>query len=97
MWHRHIRRGPRERKKLTGKERSGLFGKEAETGRSTCRVEVRRKRPRLLEGWTTTMFDIRTVNLDADSYLRMTPKKDLVKAEKDKKDLYIQSWMERRC
>ena len=31
---------------------------------------------------TTMMFDIIIVNLDAGSYLRMTPKKDLAKAEK---------------
>ena len=38
---------------------------------------------------TTTMFDIRIVNLDAGSYLRMTPEKALAKAEKEKKDLYL--------
>ena len=37
---------------------------------------------------TTTMSDIRIVNLDAGSYLRMTPEKALAKAEKEKKDLY---------
>ena len=31
---------------------------------------------------TTTMFDIQIVNLDAGSYLRMTPGKALAKAEK---------------
>ena len=31
---------------------------------------------------TTTMFDIRIVNLNAGSYLRMTPEKALAKAEK---------------
>ena len=36
---------------------------------------------------TTVMLDIRIVNLDAGSYLRMTPEKDLEKAEKEKKDL----------
>ena len=35
------------------------------------------------------MFDIEIVNLDAGSYLRMTPKKALAKAEKEKKDLYL--------
>ena len=34
------------------------------------------------------MFDIRIVNLDAGSYLLMTPEKALAKAEKEKKDLY---------
>ena len=29
------------------------------------------------------MFDIQIVNLDADSYLRMTPEKALAKAEKE--------------
>ena len=38
---------------------------------------------------TTTMFDIRIVNLDAGSYLRMTPEKAIAKAEKEKKDLYL--------
>ena len=40
---------------------------------------------------TTTMFDIRIVNLDASSYLRMTLEKALGKAEKEKKDLYLQA------
>ena len=31
---------------------------------------------------TTAMFDIRIVNLGAGSYLRMTPEKDISKAEK---------------
>ena len=31
---------------------------------------------------TTAMFDIQIVNLDVGSYLRMTPKKALAKAEK---------------
>ena len=29
------------------------------------------------------MFDIRTVNLDAGSYLSMTPEKELAKSEKE--------------
>ena len=37
------------------------------------------------------MFEIRIVNLDAGSYLRMNPEKDLAKAEKEKKDLYLQA------
>ena len=37
------------------------------------------------------MFDIRIVNLDADSYLRMPPEKALAKTEKEKKDLYFQA------
>ena len=37
------------------------------------------------------MFDIRIVNLDAGSYLRMTPEKAVAKAEKEKKDLYLQA------
>ena len=32
------------------------------------------------------MFDIQIVNLDAGSYLCMTPQKGLTKAEEDKKD-----------
>ena len=36
---------------------------------------------------TTAMFDIRIVNLDAGSYLRMTPEKSLANAEKEKKYL----------
>ena len=46
-------------------------------------------------GGTTTMFDIRIFNLDAGSYLRMTPEKALAKAEKEKKDFYIQACLER--
>ena len=42
------------------------------------------------------MFDIRIVNLDAGSYLRMTPEKALPKAEKEKKDLYLQAYLESR-
>ena len=42
------------------------------------------------------MFNIIIVNLDAGSCLRMTPKKALAKAEKEKKDLYIQDCRERR-
>ena len=45
---------------------------------------------------TTAMFDIRIVNLDAGSYLQMTPEKALAKAEKEKKDLYLQACLERR-
>ena len=36
---------------------------------------------------TTAMFDIKIVNLDAGSYLHMTPEKALAKAEKERKDL----------
>ena len=42
------------------------------------------------------MFDIRIVNLNAGSYLRMTPEKALAKADKEKKDLYLQACLERR-
>ena len=42
------------------------------------------------------MFDIIIVNLDVGSYLRMTPKKALAEAEKDKKDLYLQLCLEHR-
>ena len=45
--------------------------------------------------WTTVMFDIRIINLDVGSYLRMTPEKALAKAEKEKKDLYFQACLER--
>ena len=36
---------------------------------------------------TTAMFEIRIVNLNAGSYLRITPEKALAKAEKEKKDM----------
>ena len=45
---------------------------------------------------STEIFDIQTVNLDAGSYLRMTPEKDLARAEKGKKGLYFQACLERR-
>ena len=42
------------------------------------------------------MFDIRFFNLDVGSYLRMTPEKAPAKAEKEKKDLYLQACLDRR-
>ena len=42
------------------------------------------------------MFDIRIFNLDAGSYLRMTPEKALAKAEKEKKYFYLQACLESR-
>ena len=45
---------------------------------------------------TTAMFDIRIVNLDPGSYLRMTPEKSLAKAEKENKDLYLQVCLDHR-
>ena len=45
---------------------------------------------------TTAMFDFRIFNLDAGSYLRMTPEKYLAKSEKEKKDLYLQACLEPR-
>ena len=43
------------------------------------------------------MFYIRIVNLDSGFYLYMTPEKALEKSEKDKKYLYLQDCLERRC
>ena len=45
---------------------------------------------------TTSMFDMIIVSLNAVSYLRMTPKKALAKAEKDQKDLYLQAFLDHR-
>ena len=42
------------------------------------------------------MFDIRIVDLDVGSYLRMTPEKALAKVEMEKKDLHLQACLERR-
>ena len=42
------------------------------------------------------MSDIQIVNLDAGSYLRMTPEKALPKAEKENKDLYLQALLDSR-
>ena len=42
------------------------------------------------------MFNIRIVNLDAGSYLRMTPEKALSNVEKENKDLYLQACLECR-
>ena len=44
----------------------------------------------------TSMFEMRISNLDAGSYMRMTPKNDLAKAEKERKGLYIQSCLDHR-
>ena len=45
---------------------------------------------------TIAMFDIRIFNLNAGFYLHMTAEKALAKAEKEKKDLYLQACLERR-
>ena len=45
---------------------------------------------------TTAMFDIRIVNLDAGSYLCITPEKYLAKAEKENNYLYLQTCLEPR-
>ena len=42
------------------------------------------------------MFDIIIINLDAGSNLCMIPEKALEKAEKEKKDLYLKDFLERR-
>ena len=42
------------------------------------------------------MFDIQIVNLDAGSYLCMMPEKDLANTKKEKKDLYLQAFLERK-
>ena len=44
----------------------------------------------------TAMFEIRIFNLDAGSYLHITPEKYLAKAEKEKKDFYLQAFLECR-
>ena len=48
------------------------------------------------EWGTSALFDMRIFNLDAGSYLCQTSAKDLEKAEKDKKDKYLQSHLECR-
>ena len=45
---------------------------------------------------TTAMFDTLIVNLTVGYYLILTPEKALVKAEKDKKDLYLQDFLDHR-
>ena len=42
------------------------------------------------------MFDILIVNLDAGSYLTMTPGKAPAKSDKEKKDFYLQACLEHR-
>ena len=42
------------------------------------------------------MFGIRITNLDTGSYLCITPENALAKGEKEKKDLYLQDFLERR-
>ena len=43
---------------------------------------------------TTKMFDIQIFNLHTGLYLHMTPEKALAKAEKERKDLYLQACLE---
>ena len=45
----------------------------------------------------TVMFDIRIINLNTGYYLLMMSEKAFSKAEKDKKDLYLQACLERIC
>ena len=42
------------------------------------------------------MFEIRIFNLDVRSYLLRTPENALAKADNDKKDLYLQDFLDRR-
>ena len=42
------------------------------------------------------MFDIRIVNLDAGFYLRMTPEKDIAKSDTEKKESYLQAFLDSR-
>ena len=42
------------------------------------------------------MFDILIFNRDVGSYLLMMPEKALTKSEKEKKDLYLQAFLEYR-
>ena len=42
------------------------------------------------------MFNIRIVNLDSGSYLRMAAEKALAKAERENNDFYLQACLERR-
>ena len=42
------------------------------------------------------MFDIRIVNLDTVSYMRMTPEKALEKVQKENKYFYLQAYLEHR-
>ena len=42
------------------------------------------------------MFNMIIINLDADSYLRMTPEKALANIEKEKKGLYLEACLERK-
>ena len=44
---------------------------------------------------TTVMFDIIIINIDVGSYLNMTPEKDIAMAEQEKKELYLQAFLER--
>ena len=42
------------------------------------------------------MFDIRIIDLNVRYYMCMTPEKALAKAEKDKKNLYLQAYLDSR-
>ena len=49
-----------------------------------------------LEWFTSAIFDMLIVNLDAVSYLRQTSAKSLAMGEKEKKDNYLQPFLESR-
>ena len=50
----------------------------------------------MLDTLTNPVLLFFLVNIDAGSYLRMTPEKALAKAKKEKKDLYLQACLECR-
>ena len=70
---------------------------EGETGQATVPDESRADVS--VHGFwkwvTTALFDMRIVNLDAGPYLRQTSAKALATVEKEKKDNYLQPYLER--
>ena len=77
----------------------GSGGKTSGNSAKDAASEERQADVRYHRFWkrgTTTIFEVQIFNLDAGSYLCMTPEKALAKAEKEKKYNYFQNCLECR-